>query len=228
MGRVAVRRPRGRQPPPPGGPPQPPASTAFPTPATPSPAPAIVNPDYVPAYIQQPLQWHYTPGTHADQSDTVASFPGLLRVNDLEGSAGVALPPAGMVGEGLYLGRPATAALVLTSGAQQSVLTLTLPPGDWDAWAIGVFEFGGLGISLVHWMACLSPIGNGLYYPDQTTSAVSGGPDSLPLTGFPGAATLAPVIIATSIEQPLYLNLMAVFNNGTAKAYGNIYARRRR
>lgn len=189
----------------------------------------MANPDYVPQNIQSPLAWHYTAGKAADESDTVASFPGLLDVNDLLGSPGNALPPAGMVGQGLYASRINADALSLNGAAPTNILTLQLPPGDWDVWATVVLEMRQIPTALTHWMACLTPVGQAVYYPDQTTSAVSGGPGSLALqSSFPMAFALSPVIVTTTVTLPYYLNVLVVWTGGSAWAYGNIYARRRR
>lgn len=186
------------------------------------------NPDYVPQNIQSPLVWHYATGKAADESDTTASFPGLLDVNDILGSNGTYVPPAGMVGEIVYAARVPGQALNMPSGITTNLLSVTLSPGDWDAWAQLCIERRNLPTSTDYWMASLTPLSQ-IMYPDQTSVSASGG-NTIPLNGIPLIATLGPSIITTSIPLTLNLNASCGFVNGggTAVGFGNIYARRRR
>lgn len=197
-------------------------------PAGASSVPMLSTPDYVSQYVQQPLVWHYTAGQKADETDTVAAFPGILSISDVLGSDGAYLPPPGMVGEGLYANRMPVDALSLNSGTPSNILAVSVPPGDWDIWAIIIMEMRQIPTALSHWMASLTPVGLAVYYPDQTTSSVSGGPGSLQLSNFPMAFPLAPVIVTTTVPLSYYLNVLVQWTGGSAWAYGNIYGRRRR
>lgn len=147
-----------------------------------------------------------------------------LTTPNIVGVGNASAANAGSVGEVLSSTVASGAGVSLTTGNGANVTSISLTAGDWDVWGdIGFLvantttpTFFNGGISLVSGTPPDPITGASFSIAAAFTASVS--------TGFPTGARQVNVATTTTV----YLVALANFGTSTMKAYGGIYARRRR
>jgi hypothetical protein len=129
--------------------------------------------------------------------------------------------PAGQIGESLYAAQSTPVSLV--SGAAHDIVTLALPPGDWDV--DGEITLGGSSTSVTDmqlWTNSASvtrPAANSFAFTHFAMGQ----------TGQTGASmACGPARISSATGETIYLSAQIAATSGTLTATGAIRARRMR
>lgn len=169
--------------------------------------------------------------TQQAQAGDVISVPGVLSPSSTKGIAGTVAADsaqAGSVGEVITATVVAASAISLTSVTSANVTSISLTAGDWDVWGSVAFTLASTttmgylsgGISTT---SATLPLNNA----GVDTQAGAGTNATIDVT-VDSVLTIMPVRINVSATTTVFLVARAKFGTSTCKAYGTIYARRRR
>ena len=163
-------------------------------------------------------------------ADTIA-VPGLLAPSTtlgIKGTAGADSAPAGSVGEVITATVATGSSISLTSITSANVTNISLTAGDWDVWGSVAFTLGstttmGYLSGGINTTSATLPLNNA----GVCTRSGAGTNATIDVTVDP-VLTIMPIRINVSSTMTVYLVARAKFGTSTCKAYGTIYARRRR
>lgn len=127
--------------------------------------------------------------------------------------------PAGAPGEHLVSELLAAAGIALTTATAANIVSLSLPPGDWEVSAASVVTASGANLTAVS--SSITPTSATLNTLGKTGTVSEDG-----ITATNIARAIAPKRFNTKIPLTVYLVISATFAAGTAKGYGTIKARR--
>ena len=166
----------------------------------------------------------------AQSADTVL-VPGLLQpatVAGIKGTAAADSAQAGSIGEVITATVATGSSISLTSVTSANVTSISLTAGDWDVWGAVCFTLGstttmGYLSGGINTTSATLPLNNAGVW----TCNGAGTNATIDVTVDP-VGTIMPVRINISATTTVYLVARAKFGTSTCKAYGTIYARRRR
>jgi hypothetical protein len=132
----------------------------------------------------------------------------------------------GQIGERLYTTILTANATPLTTNSVTDVLSLTLPPGDWDV--LGYLATSGTSADISEVMVWLNSQSTTLPPPDLSADFAV-----MMLNIVNGMSTrtqlqTGPVRMLTGSATPIYLSCRLLWHSGTVSAAGSIRARRMR
>ena len=162
---------------------------------------------------------------------TTPTISGLLTpatVAGIKGTAAADSAQAGSIGEVITSTVATGSSVSLTNVTSANVTSIALTAGDWDVWGCGCFTLassttmGYLSVGINSTSATLPANNAGVgTIPGAGTNAV------IDVTVDP-VVDVAPIRVNISAGATYYLVARAKFGTSTCKAYGTIYARRRR
>ena len=162
---------------------------------------------------------------HLDGDSTVSGngyVEGALSFSDYGGIAGTVSgedAPTGLVGEFVESKVASSSAVTLTNGTPANVVSISLTAGDWDVTGIVSYSFEGLTPSAAH-QAGIS----------TTSATVPSDGRQTYVTSPSGDSTMSAVLSTRRVNvtstTTVYAVATANFSEGTAKAFGQISARR--
>ena len=166
----------------------------------------------------------------AQAADTIL-VPGLLSPSTTKGIAGTGAADsaqAGSVGEVITQTVATGASISLTSVTSANVTSISLTAGDWDVWGSVAFTLAstttmGYLSGGINTTSATLPLNNA----GVCTRAGAGTNATIDVT-VDSVLTVMPVRINVSTTTTVFLVARAKFGTSTCKAYGTIYARRRR
>ena len=165
------------------------------------------------------------------QSADTTVVPGLLQpatVAGIKGTTAADSAQAGSVGEVITATVATGSSVSLTSVTSANVTSISLTAGDWDVWGCGCFTVGStttmgyLSVGINTTSATL-PLNNA----GVTTRAGAGTNATIDVT-VDSVLIVMPIRLNISSTTTVYLVARAKFGTSTCKAYGTIYARRKR
>ena len=160
-----------------------------------------------------------------------ASVAGLFTPATDHGIKGTGLADsaqAGSIGEVITATVATGSSISLTSVTSANVTNISLTAGDWDVWGCVCFTLGAT--TTMGYLSCginttsaTLPLNNA----GVSTRAGAGTNATIDVT-VDSVLPIAPIRINISATTTVYLVARAKFGTSTCKAYGTIYARRRR
>ena len=169
--------------------------------------------------------------TQQAQAADVTVVPGLLQpatVAGIKGTAAADSAQAGSIGEVITATVATASAVALTSVTSSNVTSISLTAGDWDVWGCVCFTLAstttmGYLSGGINTTSATLPLNNA----GVVTLAGAGVNVAIDVT-VDSVLTVMPIRINVSTTTTIYLIARAKFGTSTCKAYGTIYARRRR
>ena len=166
----------------------------------------------------------------AQSSDTTV-VPGLLQpatVAGIKGTAGADSAQAGSIGEVITATVATGSSVSLTTVTSANVTNISLTAGDWDVWGCVCFTIGST--------TTMGYLSGGINSTSATMPLNNAGVGAIPGAGTNATidvtvdpvVAIAPIRVNVSSGATYYLVGRAKFGTSTCKAYGTIYARRRR
>ena len=165
------------------------------------------------------------------QSGDGVAFPGTVApstTKGIVGTTGADNAQAGSVGEAITATVATGSSISLTSVTSANVTNIALTAGDWDVWGCVCFTLastttmGYLSGGINSTSAAL-PANNAGVGP-----LVGAGTNAVVDVTVDPVVSIAPIRVNISASTTYYLVARAKFGTSTCKAYGTIYARRRR
>ena len=166
----------------------------------------------------------------AQAVDTIA-VPGLLSPSTtlgIKGTAAADSAQAGSVGEVITATVATGSSISLTTITSANVTNIALTAGDWDVWGCVCFTLGstttmGYLSGGINTTSATLPLNNA-----GVARQVGNGTNATTDVTMDPVLTVMPIRINVSSTTTVYLVARAKFGTSTCKAYGTIYARRRR
>lgn len=160
-----------------------------------------------------------------------ASVTGLLTpatVKGIKGTAGADSAQAGSVGEVITATVATGSSVSLTTATSANITNISLTAGDWDVWGCVCFTLAS-GTTMGYLSGGINTTSATLPLNNAGVCTWAGaGTNAVIDVTVDSVLSIMPIRINISATTTVYLVARAKFGTSTCKAYGTIYARRKR